>query len=121
MNKNDFTTVVLQQGDVILESCELIPKTAQKLPNSARGIVLAEGKATGHAHVLSVNAGTLFEEPESKERFLLIDGGKSDNKDGTFALLHEEHNTVNIPPGKWKMRIVQEYDHFKEETRNVTD
>lgn len=36
-------------------------------------------------------------------------------------LFHEEHNTIEIPMGVYKLSLVQEYDHFKEEARNVID
>jgi len=36
-------------------------------------------------------------------------------------LTHQEHNTIEIQPGIYTIDIVQEYDHFLEESRSVLD
>lgn len=36
-------------------------------------------------------------------------------------LFHEEHNTIKIPEGFYKLDLVLEYDHFLEESRVVID
>ena len=39
-----------------------------------------------------------------------------------FATLkHEEHNKLELPPGLYKTRIVREFDHLSQRTRNVVD
>jgi len=104
--------MMIQQGDVIIESVDGIPGDCKPGKLNQGQIVLAEGETTGHAHRIAEVAGVVFKE-----------------KDGMFYLEnrnelkvnHEEHKTVFIPPGTWRIRKVQEYDHFAEEARAVAD
>ena len=39
-----------------------------------------------------------------------------------FATLkHEEHKPLSLPPGLYRTRIVREFDHLSQRTRNVVD
>ena len=70
--------------------------------------ILAQGEHTGHYHeahgsnVAFYDDGTL-EAPQGAE------------------VTHQEHATITLPPGEYIRSIVQEYDHFAEEARNVAD
>ena len=98
-----------QQGDVLIESAQ-IPTTAKK--SNKNRIVLAEGETTGHAHVISdTNNCTAFE--SDSELYLRVTN--------EVTVSHEEHNHISIAPGNYRVRKVQEYDHFKEEARQVQD
>ena len=50
---------------------------------------------------------------------------KSDNviylKSQGCTLFHEEHKDIKIDKGLYELSIVQEYDHFLEESRAVID
>lgn len=106
------TTEWYQQGDVIIEPAAELPSGAKKMPISAQGAVLIKSPVTNHAHVVD-KAG----------RVTLVE------KDGTLyfknqrraALTHEEHKTIMVPAGTWRVRGVREYDHFVEEARRVID
>ena len=96
----------LQQGDVVIKRVSRIKGI--KLNH----LTLAKGEATGHHHTivegeaeLYDNKGTLFLRINSKEAILT----------------HQEHDKVIIPQGDYEIGIVQEYDHFEEEARNVAD
>ena len=98
-----------QQGDVLIESAQ-IPASAKK--SNKNRIVLAEGETTGHAHVISdTNNCTAFE--SDSELYLRVTN--------EVTVSHEEHNHISIAPGNYRVRKVQEYDHFKEEARQVQD
>lgn len=100
-----------QQGDVILTRVDNVPSNAKVLPRSSRDIVLAEGEATGHAHVVTdveCEAYTLADA-------LFIKCRKP------VTVVHEEHKSVTIDSGIWQISIVREYDHFQEEARKVID
>ena len=98
-----------QQGDVLIESAQ-IPTTAKK--SNKNRIVLAEGETTGHAHVISdTNNCTAFE--SDSELYLRVTN--------EVTVSHEEHNHISIAPGNYRVRKVQEYDHFLEEARQVQD
>ena len=101
--------MVYQQGDVLIESAQ-IPTTAKK--SNKNRIVLAEGETTGHAHVISdTNNCTAFE--SDSELYLRVTN--------EVTVSHEEHNHISISPGNYRVRKVQEYDHFLEEARQVQD
>lgn len=74
--------------------------------------VLAEGEVTGHTHTLLDNNVDVYEHNNGLREFTL---------EQDTILTHEEHNKISIPKGNWISGIVQEYDHFAEEARNVAD
>ena len=102
-----------QQGDVIIERISSIPSSAEvKKPNHSRGIVLADGEISGHLHLIEdVDTVTMFE--DGNQKYLKIDEPTS--------ISHDEHKTIGLAEGEYVIRIVQEYDHFAEEAREVRD
>ena len=98
------------QGDVILVKVESTPKGV-KINRGSRGLVLAEGEITGHAHTITDDGCELIN--ANGKTYLSVEK--------EVTLNHEEHNAVKIPPGKYEVRIAREYDHFEEETRKVID
>lgn len=103
--------VYYQQGDVLLKPCAA-PSGTKALKPGARGYVLAEGEATGHAHRIEDVAGIEFTEKDGK---LYITNMKP------ATIRHEEHKPITLPPGCWEVGKVREYDHFTEEAREVRD
>ena len=102
-----------RQGDVLLVAIEAVPHNAETVKRSMRGLVLAEGEATGHAHVITDDAAELVTADEAAELYLLVHGTEA------VELLHEEHATVLVPPGAYEVRRQREYT--PEEIRRVTD
>src|SRR5262249_17383047 len=89
------------QGDVLLVRVDgdLTPD-ALSLPRDARrGVVLAEGEATGHAHVIADDAATLYAAGDT--RFLLVCE--------PVRLRHQEHAPIEVPPGLYRVRMQREY------------
>ncbi len=89
-----------RQGDVLLITAAAIPAEARKV----RGrMVLAEGEATGHAHVL--------EAPAAGEAELLAMGDRLFARilDGDARVVHEEHAAVILPPGDYEIIRQREY------------
>lgn len=97
----------IRHGDVILEKVNDIPKGKKK---EVKSIVLAEGEVTGHKHILSGEQILVTENKDS--RFIET---LSDTK-----LVHEEHNTLDIPKGQYKVYIQREVD-LANEVRQVMD
>jgi hypothetical protein len=77
--------------------------------------ILAEGEATGHAHILTDNID-VYEREDGNREFIL---------QAPTELIHEEHAPITIPvdakPIKYVSGIVQEYDHFEKKSRWVLD
>jgi len=95
-----------QQGDV------LIKKVAQVEGKKLNHLTLAEGEATGHHHTITKGDAELYDKDGTL--YLKVQSDEAE-------LTHQEHNTITIPKGDYVIGIVQEYDHFEEEARNVAD
>lgn len=100
-----------QQGDVKMHVLDSLPKNLNKEKRSKRGYILAEGEVTGHAHVIDTeiefyrdNEGKLFFRTEKE-----------------VTVKHEEHRPVTVPPGCYRVGIVQEYDYDEMQARNAFD
>lgn len=100
-----------QQGDVLLVRTDRVPEGAVKVAPKARGVVVAEGEATGHAHVMDPRTVTEFE--IGGMRFLEVVEPDS--------LKHEEHDTQTIEPGVYEIRTVVEKDWLADAVRPVFD
>lgn len=119
----------LQQGDVLFHPVT-IPNETQLTRELSP--VVQHGEHTGHKHQIwdhGMEVGffretempqvhevnwKLFRNPSTGDRYLKV-------IDKPVDLKHEEHKTISIPPGEYKIGIVREYDHFKEESREVVD
>lgn len=103
--------LILRQGDVLIRRVvrrNLIE--AKKLPRENGRIVLAHGEVTGHAHAIKSPRADLFE--VAGRVFLAIDGD-------VVALEHEEHATIEIPPGHYE--VIRQREYHPEAIRNVAD
>jgi hypothetical protein len=101
---------MIVQGDVFFVKTRTIPGEAKKVNRKSRGFVIAEGEATGHAHVIEAEI-ELYE----KNGILYLNTSKQ------VQVTHEEHLPVTLPPGIWKVGTVREYDPFIEKARKVRD
>jgi hypothetical protein len=98
-----------RQGDVGVEAIQDVPEGLEFKP--AKNVVLAEGEVTGHYHLLDC-AKPLGGPDDGTEYPLQIA-----EKDGTMylkvaepmPLKHQEHNTVTIEPGTYKVIRQREY------------
>lgn len=107
MNKNHK-----QQGDLILRHITHLPiGKSHKLKRSKRGWVLADGEATGHAHVVDNDEAELI---EIGGKMLLV-------LEKAATVTHEEHKPITLEPGIWEIGRVQEYDYFSQMVRTVVD
>ena len=108
--------VIFRQGDVLLTLVSALPKGAKDVTPDDR-IVLAHGEVTGHAHAVyepltkDTPAGKARMWDAGAERFLQV-------VEHT-ALKHEEHATVPLPPGVYK--VTQQREYHPEAIRNVAD
>jgi hypothetical protein len=103
--------MLIQQGDVLLKKIESLPKNLKLVTKTARGFVLAEGEKTGHAHVIEADVKLYMD--DDKNLFM--------SNVNPVTIKHEEHNHIEVDAGIWSVGIVQEYDHFLEESKNVAD
>lgn len=96
----------IRHGDVILQQVDSTKGKQKKM----KQCVLAEGEVTGHFHRLT---GQVLESIHKDERFVEVQGKEA-------VLTHEEHDTLKIPEGKYRVLIQREVDLLGE-VRQVMD
>lgn len=100
MKKNE----IYRQGDILIEKVDNIPNNAMK-----KDMVLAYGGVTGHKHLVKGQATVLLDQEDQ-----FIDVRQE------AEVVHEEHETIKLPVGKY--RVVQQREHDAVEgTRKVLD
>jgi hypothetical protein len=111
------TNETIRQGDVLVRRVQELPEGATEVaPDPERGVVLAYGEVTGHAHVLTPTKTRMWEaagqryidvvEPDTL-RHTTPGGGQAD---------HEPHS---LAPGVYEVLIQREY--HPDELRSVAD
>lgn len=98
---------LIRQGDVLLVPVDGVPEGARRLMG-ARALVLAEGEATGHAHVIVPHHGApqawvASSRNGALQRFVVVTGPE------TALLRHEEHDPLELAPGTYEVRRQREY------------
>lgn len=106
----------IRQGDILLVRLDQTPEAFvadRRLKRIARArgrLVLAEGEATGHAHVIDseeaelLRAGEqLLDADQAAELYLLVHGPEP------VPLVHEEHASLSVPPGVYRVVRQREY------------
>lgn len=84
-----------RQGDLLFVEVSRVPETARKLGHS----IVQEGEATGHAHQFVGDVAVLYEDGDVKFLEALHDTPVS----------HEEHATITLPKGFYKVVRQREY------------
>ena len=106
--------LTFRQGDVLVVQADTAPDRLEPVPLEAGRLILAHGEVTGHAHVV-VGEAELFTSADLtdlEERFLRVAGDRA-------QLVHDEHATLDLPPGDYIVRRQREYT--PEEIRTVAD
>jgi hypothetical protein len=101
----------IQQGDVTIRKVDSLPLDAIQLKSDSRGVVLAEGEATGHYHGIKSKYARLHERAGK----IYLEALKK------VTLRHQEHKSIEIPPGVYEIGRVQEYDYLTQISRPVAD
>lgn len=99
----------MRQGDVLVEKVAGIPAGATRITAGVRGYVLAEGEATGHAHTVAPEYGELYE----KDGVLYL------KIEADAPLTHQEHATITLPRGTY--RVQRQVEYTPQAIRNVAD
>lgn len=97
----------IRHGDLLLESVPQLPTGATRKAT----FVLAEGETTGHAHRLE-GAGAAVLERET-ETYASAPRGAT--------ITHEEHRTVVLPAGNYRIVPQVEHDPYRRTARRVVD
>ena len=106
-----------RQGDIFLLEVNDLPELENKKYFSTEGknendrVVLAYGEVTGHAHAIYSNKCELRKSVNSNKFFLLVND--------KIDLIHEEHNKISIPSGKYQ--VIRQREYTPNEIRTVVD
>ncbi len=110
-------TAQYRQGDVFVARVGDRPRHGTMVPLERGRIVLAHGEVTGHAHAVVADPDTaaappaqFFEEPDGT-RYLFVDA--------PCVLVHEEHGTLALAPGCY--RVTRQREYSPEAIRTVAD
>ena len=99
------------QGDVILEKvADAKPKAPVKTDPDG-SVVLARGEVTGHRHRFAPDSGVVMFRDDALARDIpaeLYVGHIRVRGDGA-ELRHEEHSTINLPAGTYRVRRQREW------------
>lgn len=96
----------IRQGDLLFLRIPSIPANATVVQDG----VIAKGEASGHAHRLQAGSGRLL---------LMAMGLMYIRAKHEAEITHEEHNTVTLPPGDW--RVVRQSEYEPNGWRRVAD
>lgn len=103
---------MVRQGDVFIMAVDAIPEGLQTVDRDNGRVVLAYGEVTGHAHALFDEGVMLMERPgDDNERFMTVEKASQ--------LVHEEHSTIEIPAGTYK--VIRQREYTEEGFRQVAD
>jgi hypothetical protein len=105
-----------RQGDVLVSRVRTMPVGATLVTDPR--VILAHGEVTGHCHEVvpvmdercEMPAAQLFDAPDGT-RYLLVDR--------PCQLIHQEHHTISLAPGAYKVTRQREYS--PEAVRPVAD
>ena len=102
---------IFAQGDLLIERVEHAEPSGARIPPSADGaVVLAEGEVTGHRHAI-YDAVTMFRDDGLARDIpggLYIGHVRVDGP--TARVQHDEHNTIELPRGTWRVRRQRELE-----------
>ena len=104
-----------RQGDVVLIPVAEIPRNTKPVNRENGRVILAHGEITGHHHSIVEHDVELVTTEQAGE----LRAWLSVTTPEPVALVHQEHDTLLIPPGKYEVRRQREY--APEEIRRVQD
>jgi len=93
---------MFRQGDVMIVPVEEVPKGLKRVPLENGRVILAHGEVTGHAHAVLGDVELLARDlAEMEGRFLRVEE--------EAQVVHEEHATVTLPSGNYRVLRQREY------------
>ena len=98
-----------RQGDVMIRLVEEIPTGAKERKAVKGRHVLAEGEATGHAHVIRSKGVHAFD--FDSRGYLRVER--------SAVVEHEEHSAITLEPGIYE--VIRQREYSPEAIRNVAD
>lgn len=101
-------TEMYRQGDVLIMKVDNLPKGAE-VKDTGNRVVLAWGEVTGHAHAIDARFAKMY--TAEGQNFIRVEPGAE--------LVHEEHSTIALTPGVY--RVIQQREYIPGSFREVAD
>lgn len=101
MSTDRVSPGLVRQGDLLLVPVAELPESVRRV--RGRRLVLAEGEATGHAHVVHDERASLYQQGWPQTTYLRVEGVEP------VSLVHEEHDPLPVLPGVYEVRRQREY------------
>jgi len=116
-----------RQGDVFIEQVQESVTGRKRIDDGKGQVVLELGEVTGHSHrIESPHAALYLEQATMAQPDLValgLGGGLIPDRllhlDGPAMVVHEEHGSISLDAGTYRVRIQKEYSPA--ELRNVAD
>lgn len=104
-----------RQGDVLIVPIPAFDIAGNLTPvkPEGRGLILAYGEVTGHAHTVAPDKAQMWQD-EAKNFFLAV-------LTPECFVVHDEHAPILLPPGNYKVVLQREYSFWDDEVRQVMD
>lgn len=99
---------IYRQGDVLVIPCDSIPTGLKQ----TKRVTLALGEVTGHHHTIFAGACGYANDVDALVEYIEVTAKTAD-------LTHQEHSTIELPTGTYK--IVKQVEYTPEALRNVQD
>jgi hypothetical protein len=114
MKTNRKKPFIARQGDVLIERIEAMPAKRTAIPRENGRVILAHGEVTGHAHAIVDEKCDLYASPDAPMGVTYLE-----IQQAVVALKHDEHSTIELPEGKY--RVTRQREYAPSEIRNVAD
>ena len=98
---------IARHGDLLIRKTKEIPSNLK----SANTVIIAEGEKTGHKHQLHGNV-TVYKQELDSLYFKVKTSAE---------LTHQEHKTIRIPEGMYRVEQEREFNPFENIRRVVLD
>ena len=117
-------TEMYAQGDILIERVDDVSPSGQNITPDPGGVhVLARGEATGHRHAFYTPVVMFRDDALARDMpsELYVAHVKIDS--ASAELKHEEHDTINLSRGTYRVRRQREYnpDQSKQKVQLVAD
>lgn len=108
---------VYRQGDVLLVRVNSAARGEDARENGR--IILAHGETTGHCHEVIADKESTVSIQEITDKNDSLFGARLLRVEGRAALKHDEHSTIEIPDGTY--RVVRQSEYSPSAVRSVAD
>jgi hypothetical protein len=109
MTTKNTVPFIARQGDVLIERIAALPAKLTQIARSQGLVILARGEVTGHHHAISARGVTQFAEPGVANPVETGQPTYLEIAEAMAELTHQEHATIELPPGAYKITRQREY------------